>query len=151
MKEAERTFNLSRVAGGPGSRKPIKERGIKWEEAYHKRSAPLKKRFDRDIGPGAYMRWEGHDYTTDSDYYVVVGPSVHKDRGKMFFSGIKKLPPERERTEGKTYSPYGEYFSNIKAAFSYATDRWGVPFPRNQAQYTVDNLMPVDIPRHIKG
>jgi len=73
-----------------GGRTPIKERGIKWEERYEERSAPLKKRFDSQIGPGAYYRWSGHDATTNSDYYVVVGPSIQKGVGKMFFAGVKK-------------------------------------------------------------
>jgi len=91
-----------------GGRTPIKERGIKWEERYEERSAPLKKRFDSQIGPGAYYRWSGHDATTNSDYYVVVGPSIQKGVGKMFFAGVKKLPPLAER-ENKKYCPKKEH------------------------------------------
>jgi hypothetical protein len=142
------TFNFFKLAG----RKPIKERGIKWEEAYEERSAPLKKRFEKAIGPGAYRRWAGHDYTTSSEYFIVVGPSIKKGIGKMFFAGIKKVPMEDIR-EGvtKVYSPYGEYFPNIKSAFSYATKKWGVPFPKNQANYDRNTLAPIDIPKHIKA
>jgi hypothetical protein len=43
-------FNLKqmRTAG----RKKIKDRGITWKEVYKDKSKSLKKRFDRDIGPG---------------------------------------------------------------------------------------------------
>jgi hypothetical protein len=67
-------FNLSQMK--TAGRKKIKDRGIKWDESYHKKSASLKKKFDKLIGAGAYRRWQGHDYTTDSNYYVVVGPTV---------------------------------------------------------------------------
>lgn len=141
-------FNLYKEAG----RKPIKERGITWKENYEERSLPLKKRFDKKIGIGAYRRWTGHDYTTNSEYIVVVGPSIKKGVGKMFFAGIKKIPAKdmREKKQ-KIYSPYGEYFPTIKAAYSHASRKWGVPFPRNQASYTVQTLGPIDIPRHVKA
>lgn len=129
-------------------RKKIKERGIKWTEKYENKSKSLKKRFDGDIGPGAYIRWEGHDYTTNSNYYVVVGPTIQSDLGKCFFSGIKKLPLDPDK---KVYSPSGEYFTSIIAAFSYATDKWGTPFPKGQTNYNSDMLANVKIPEHIKG
>lgn len=129
-------------------RQRIKDRGIKWEESYHERSAPLKKRFDKHIGPMAYMRWEGHDYTTNSDYFVVVGPSLTKDGKKRFFSGIKKLPDDPHK---KVYAPSGEYFTTIVAAFSYASDKWNVPFPKGAPHYSVNDLAQVEIPRHVKG
>jgi len=72
-------------------RKRIKDRGIDWKERYHERSFRLKKRFDKDIGTFSYMRWEGHDYTTDSDYFVIVGPSLTKEGKKRFFAGVKKI------------------------------------------------------------
>tara|TARA_B100000614_G_scaffold262909_1_gene300789 strand:+ start:252785 stop:253225 length:441 start_codon:yes stop_codon:yes gene_type:complete len=145
-----RVFDLNKYARH-GGRTPIKERGIKWEEAYEERSAPLKKRFDKQIGPGAYYRWEGHDVTTNSDYYVVVGPSIQKNVGKMFFAGVKKLPPEAERKEKKSYSPYGEYFPSMKAALAYANDKWGTPVPKGAPEYKKDQLAHVDIPEHVKA
>lgn len=142
-------YNLSKTAG----RKPIKERGIKWEENYEERSLPLKKRFDKDIGPGAYRRWKGHDYTTNSEYFVVVGPSIQQGVGKMYFAGVKKVPLEDLQHDEKTkvYSPYGEYFPNIKSALSYAVKKWGIPFPRDQANYDANTLANIDIPEHVKA
>ncbi|GAH10362.1 unnamed protein product, partial [marine sediment metagenome] len=64
-----RGTEMKKTAG----RKRIKDRGIDWKEYYHERSAKLKKRFEKDIGPGVYKRWEGHDYGTDGDYFIVVG------------------------------------------------------------------------------
>lgn len=139
-------YNLSLMS--LAGRKKIKERGIKWEESYQEKSASLKKRFDKDIGPGSYYRWEGHDYTTNSDYYIVVGPTIQSDLGKCFFAGIKKLP---EDPNAKVYSPSGEYFTSIIAALSYATDHWASPFPKSQINYTKEMLEPVNIPEHIKG
>lgn len=129
-------------------RKRIKDRGIKWEEAYHERSAKLKKRFDKDLGPGAYTRWEGHDYTTYSDYFVVVGPAVTKDLKKRFFSGIKKLPRDPRK---KVYAPSGEYFSTVVGAYSHASEKWGVKFPKGVTNYSLNDLARIDIPRHVKG
>jgi len=129
-------------------RQRIKDRGIKWEESYHERSAPLKKRFDKVIGPMSYMRWEGHDYTTNSDYFIVVGPSLTKDGKKRFFSGIKKLPDDPKK---KVYAPSGEYFTTIMGALSYASDKWALPFPKGVPHYTVAQLANVEIPRHVKG
>jgi hypothetical protein len=126
----------------------IKDRGIKWVEHYHDRSAPLKKKFDKHIGPMAYMRWEGHDYTTNSDYFVVVGPSLTKEGQKRFFAGIKKLPDDPQK---KIYAPSGEYFTTIVGAFSYAADKWAVPFPKGAPKYTAADLANVEISRHVKG
>lgn len=146
-------FDLTKEAKRHGGRTPIKERGINWQEAYEERSLPLKKRFDKEIGPGAYHRWRGHDVTTNSDYFIVVGPSYQQGVGKTFFAGIKKVPVEEldENGETKAYSPYGEYFPSIMAAMSYASDRWGMPIPKNQANYTKEQLAHVDIPEHIKA
>jgi hypothetical protein len=144
-------FDLIKEAKRHGGRTPIKERGIKWEEQYEERSAPLKKRFDKDIGPGSYYRFFGHDVTTNSDYYIVVGPSVQNNVGKMFFAGVKKLPPAAEREEKKSYSPYGEYFPSIKAALAYASDKWGIRMPIGQPNYTKQQLANIDIPEHIKA
>lgn len=137
-------FNLSRIAG----RKKIKDRGIKWIEHYKEKSLSLKKRFDKDIGPGSYYRWEGHDYTTNSNYYIVVGPTIQRELGKCFFAGIKKLPDDPNK---KVYSPSGEYFPNILEALSYASDHWAIPFPKNQIKYDKPMLEPVDIPEHLRA
>jgi hypothetical protein len=150
-----KTFNLKQARSylspkSPGkSRRRIKDRGINWKEQYHERSAGLKKRFDNAIGRGAYYRWEGHDYTTDSDYFVVVGPAVKKHGQKSFFVGIKKLPPKWERK--KVYAPSGKYFPSIMSALSYASKMWGIRFPKNQKNYTLSDLVDVDIPRHMKA
>jgi hypothetical protein len=131
-------------------RKRIKDRGINWKEHYHVRSAKLKKRFDRDIGSMAYMRWEGHDYTTNSDYFIVLGPALTKDGKKKFFAGIKKLPKD---PKAKIYAPSGKYFDSINDAMGHANFKWGVAFPMNPKlpKYTVADLIPVNIPRHVKG
>lgn len=141
-------FNLHRKMQKIAYRKKIKDRGIEWKEFYHERSEPLKKRFERDIGPYAYMRWEGHDYTTNSDYFIVVGPSLTKDGQKRFFAGIKKLPDD---PKAKVYAPTGEYFSSLSGALSHANDKWGVPYPQGAPNYDLSNLERVKIPRHVKG
>jgi len=142
-------YNLSKVSG----RKRIKDRGIKWEEIYRERSKPLKEKFEQQVGPGSYYRWEGHDFTTNSIYYIVVGPSVQSNVGKMFFAGIKKIPIEEftKDPDTKTYSPYGEYFPTIKGALIYASQRWGTKVPRNQVPYTKESLANADIPEHVKA
>lgn len=129
-------------------RKRIKDRGINWKEHYGEKSAPLKKRFDRDVGPGAYMRWEGHDFTTNSDYFIIVGPALTRQGKKQFFSGIKKLPKDPTKT---VYAPSGKYYPTISAALSHASEKWGVPYPRNAVKYTTNDLADVTIPRHVKG
>jgi hypothetical protein len=133
------------------SAKRIKDRGIRWEKSYTERTQPLHDRYADNIGPGSYHRWEGHDYTTDSDYYVIVSPAKTKEEKKRFFAGIKKLPPVYKRDISKVYSPYGEYFHSIKSALSFVNERYGVSFPKGQTSYTVDHLEGVDIPRHVKG
>jgi hypothetical protein len=138
-------FQLQKEAG----RKRIRDRHIQWKEHYHERSLPLKKKFDKVIGKGAYYRWEGHDYTTNSDYFIIVGPAMTKELKKSFFAGIKKYPPKW--SEKKVYAPYGEYFPNISAALSHANQMWGVPYPRNQKNYSVANLANVEISRHVKA
>ena len=127
--------------------KKIKDRGIDWKEAYHDKSATMKKKMDSLVGPMAYIRYQGHDFTTNADYYVVIGPSVDGQQ-KMFFAGIKKLPRD---PEAKVYSPYGEYFDTIKGACAYAQKKWGVPFPSQVPDYSKETLAPIDIPEHIKG
>jgi len=132
--------------GGP---KRIKDRGILWREKYHDRSAGVKKRLTRELGEGSYYRWEGHDYTTNSDYFVVVGPAVEKNGRKSFFAGIKKLPPIYKRK--KVYAPYGKYFSTIVGALSHASKMWGIRFPQGQKNYMSEDLQDVKISRHVKG
>ena len=129
-------------------RQRIKDRGIEWKPTYHERSKRLKDKFDKEIGPMAYIRWEGHDYTTDSDYFVVMGPSLTKEGRKRFFAGIKKLPDD---PEAKVYAPSGEYFTSSVAALSHANEKWAVPFPKGAPNYTDAQLAPVEIPRHVKG
>lgn len=129
-------------------RKRIKDRGIKWEPRYHERSLRLKERFDKDIGPLSYIRWEGHDYTTNSDYFVIMGPSLTKEGRKRFFAGIKKLPDDPKK---KIYAPSGEYFTSSVAALSHCGEKWAVPFPRGAPNYSVEQLTNIEIPRHVKG
>ena len=136
--------NLIKQAG----RRRIKDRGIKWEPTYHKRSQKLKDRFDEQLGPLSYIRWEGHDYTTDSDYFIVMGPSLTKEGHKRFFAGIKKLPDD---PKAKVYAPSGEYFTSSISALSHAADKWAIPFPRGAPNYTASQLEPLKIPRHVKG
>lgn len=135
---------MNKLAG----RKRIRDRGIEWKLRYHERSLRLKKRFDRDLGPSSYMRWEGHDYTTDSDYFIVMGPSLTKDGRKSFFAGIKKLPDD---PKAKIYAPSGEYFSSSISALSHINEKWGVPFPKGSPNYSASQLIPLEIPRHMKG
>ena len=137
-------FNIIRQAG----RKRIRDRGIKWVEKYHERSLPLKKRYTHEIGPGSYYRWEGHDYTTDGDYFVVAGPALTRDLKKRFFAGIKRLPKDPGK---KVFAPSGEYFSTLHGALSFATERWGVRFPRGTYNYSLNDLANINIPRHIKA
>ena len=139
-------FNLYKFSA---SRKRIKDRGIHWKETYGEKSLPLKKRFDRDIGEGSYRRWEGHDYTTNADYFVVVGPARKKHGQLAFFAGIKKLPPKWERK--KVYAPSGKYFSNLFSALSHISKMWGVHAGPTQRNYTIADLQGKKIPRRVKA
>jgi len=136
-------FNLSKQAGP----RRIKDRGINWKEYYHERSVKLKNRFDKQL-PGAYRRWEGHDYTSDGDYFVVVGPARTKELKKRFFAGIKRYPKDKKV---EIYAPYGEYFSTLTAALSHASTKWAIPFPKGQPNFSVTDLENVEIPRHVRG
>ncbi len=129
-------------------RQRIKDRGIEWKEFYHERSQKLKKRFDKQLGPSSYIRWEGHDYTTNSDYFIIMGPSLTKDGKKRFFAGIKKLPDD---PQAKIYAPAGEYFTSSVAALSHASEKWAIPFPKGAPNYTEAQLARIEIPRHVKG
>ena len=139
-------FNLSKYAGPHR----IKDRMIKWEESYQKRSKKLKERFENQLGYGSYRRWEGHDSTTDGDYFIVVGPAKTKELKKRFFVGIKRYP-EGEKKHGEEFAPYGEYYSTLFGALSHAAEKWGVPWPKGQHNITKEDLEPVDIPRHVRG
>ncbi len=125
----------------------IKDRGIRWEEHYGKKSTALKKKFEKML-PGVYFRWQGFDYTTGHPYYVVVGPAISKRYGKSFFAGVKKMPRDPKK---KAYSPSGKYFPSVRGALSHASDMWGVKFPENAGDYKKEHLIPIDIPRHVKG
>lgn len=127
--------------------KKIKDRGIRWQESYYEKSASMKKRFEKML-PGSYFRWEGFDYTTGSNYYVVVGPANSERHGKSFFAGVKKMPKDPKK---KAYSPTGKYFSSLAGALSHAVNKWGTKFPKNAGKYSKSDLLPLDIPRHMKG
>jgi len=138
-------YEIEKLAG----RKKIRDRGINWKESYGEKSEHLKARYDKILGEGSYRRWEGHDYTTDADYFVIVGPSLERSGIKSFFAGIKRLPPKERRH--KIYSPSGKYFPTITAALSYATKMWGVRYPQDQIPYTRDSLQGIEVPRHLKA
>lgn len=101
--------------------KPIKERGIQWEEQYGDKSAYLKREMEDQIGPGAYFRWEGHDFITGNDYYVVVSPGYSSKHGYHFFAGLRKIPAE--------HGASGKEFNTMREALHYAYDMWRVPKP----------------------
>ena len=130
------------------SAKRIKDRGIDWREGYPERSESIKKSFEKKVGPRSYTRWEGHDYETDADYYVVVGPAITGDGRKMFFAGIKRLPADKSK---KVYAPSGEYFTSLTSAYSHANQKWGVPYPNDVVDYNSDDLKYINIPRHVKS
>ena len=123
-------FNLS-------ASKRIRDRGIIWKEGYTKKTGGMKRKFEKEIGPGSYFRFEGHDNTTGNDYYIVVGPGYSKSKGKLFFAGIRKLPGE--------YSPNGEYFKTLRKAMLYAKDMWGAKFPKDFKDYTQEDLVAVRV------
>lgn len=133
------------------SAKRIKDRNISWKEAYSERTAPLRDRYFSEIGVGAYRRWEGHDFTTNSDYYIVCSPAQTKYGQKQFFAGIKKLPPLAVRDTANIYSPYGKYFSNIASALGFLKDKYGVLWPKDQINYSADQLQNIEIPRFVKA
>lgn len=135
------------TTGQHGGKKKIRDRGIKWIEDYGEKSDDLKRRFDKMIGPMSYMRYVGHDYTTDGDYFVVVGPAITEDEKKRWFAGIKRLPDDPNKT---VYSPSGEYFDSSNGAHSHAQEKWNVPFPKGAPNYPESILQDKDIPRHVK-
>jgi hypothetical protein len=130
-------------------RKRIRDRGIHWQEKYGDKSSNLKKKFDKTIGRGSYYRFEGKDYTTNSDYFIVIGPSIDRAGEKSFFAGIKKMPPLYKRRT--VYAPSGKYFPTIMSAISYASQKWGLPYPQDAIPYDKGSLNGVDIPKRLKG
>jgi hypothetical protein len=112
-------YNANKVE----SAKRIRDRGIRWKEVYTKKTMALKKKFEKELGPGSYFRWEGYDVSTGNTYYIVAGPGYSKTKGKLFFSGIRKMPAE--------YSPNGEYFRTLRKSINYAKEMWGISFPRD--------------------
>ena len=112
----------------------IKNRGIKWEEAYGDKSLYLKKSFEEQVGPGSYFRWEGHDSTTGEDYYVVVTPGFSKKKGFHFFAALRKMPAKNGAS--------GKKFRTQAEALSYAYDTWRVPPPKTKPHkpYIVNDL-----------
>lgn len=103
---------------------PIKERGIRWVEAYGDKSSVLKEEMEKQIGIGSYFRWEGHDVTTDTDYYVVVCPGYSKKKGYFFFAGLRKIPAE--------HGASGKKFTTQADALNYAMETWNVPRPHQR-------------------
>ena len=128
-------------------RRRIKDRHIRWEERYGKKSKNVKKYFEKRL-PGSYFRWEGFDYETGHPYYIVVGPAISKRYGKSFFAGIKKLPRNPNK---KAYSPSGKYFSSLGTALSHAVKMWGIKFPTEAGNYKKNDLQTINIPRHMKS
>lgn len=131
--------------------KRIRDRNISWVEKFSERTEPTKIRYEKSLGYGSYHRWEGHDYTTNSDYYVVCSPARTKTLQKMYFAGIKKLPAIYKRSVSKVYSPYGKYFPNIVSALTHLNQKYGIPFPNNQFNYTSLHLQDIEIPRTVKA
>jgi len=130
-------YNLKKDKISHIARRPIKDRGIIWKETYTDKSLATKKQMEKELGPGSYYRWEGHDPTTGNDYYVVLGPSESKKLGKSFFAGIRKLPAN--------YAANGEYFATMRQAARYANDLWAVSIPRGMGNYSSKDLVNVDL------
>lgn len=101
---------------------PIKERGIRWTEAYGDKSAYLKEQYEEQVGPGSYFRWEGHDHTTGTDYYAVVTPGYSEKHGFHFFAALRKMPAKAGAS--------GKKFKTQAEALSYAIETWRVPAPK---------------------
>jgi hypothetical protein len=115
--------------------KPIKDRGIRWVEQYGDKSAWLKEQFYTEIGPGSYFRWEGHDSTTGTDYYVVVSPGHSEKKGYHFFAGLRKMPAD--------HGASGKKFHTQAEAMSYAYEKWRVPTPSEKPAkaYTTKDIV----------
>ena len=128
-------------------RRRLKERHIRWKEKYGEKSKDAKKKFD-SLLPGSYFRWEGFDHESGHPYYVVVGPAVSKRYGKSFFAGVKKMPKDPKK---KAYSPSGKYFESLQSALFHASKMWGTPTPKNAGSYQKNDLLGIEIPKHVKG
>lgn len=128
-------------------RRRLKDRHISWKENYGEKSKNAKIKFEK-ILPGSYFRWQGMDYESGHPYYVVVGPADSKRHGKSFFAGVKKMPKDPKK---KAFSPSGKYFNSLTSALSHASSMWGTPFPKNAGKYTKNDILGLDIPRHVKG
>lgn len=124
---------------------PIKERGIRWTEKYSEKSSDLKQEMRKQIGEGSYFRWEGHDYTTGNDYYVVISPGYSIKKGYFFFAGLRKMPAN--------HGASGKKFSTQEEALNYAITRWKIPRPLEKPakRYTRDDLVNVPIVIGEKG
>jgi hypothetical protein len=118
---------------------PIKDRGIRWVETYGDKSAYLKQEFEQQVGQGSYFRWEGHDSTTGTDYYVVVSPGYSKEHGYHFFAGLRKMPANQGAS--------GKKFGTQREAMGYAIDKWRTPPPQTKPgkPYTADDLVGKEI------
>lgn len=113
------------------AREKLKEKNIKWVEAYTDKTAFLKEQYEAVVGPNSYYRFEG--VAPDGDeYYCILSPArVHEPIAK-WFAGVRKLPA--------TYSAGGKYFDSLDAAAAYALETWGVPTPRDLKPYSAYHL-----------
>lgn len=125
------------------SAKRIRDRNIEWKEVYKKRSLFMKDKFEAEIGPQSYFRWEGYDLEEDAEYYIVVSPSLTDEYGKAFFAGIRKLPAD--------YPPSGKYYRSIREALRYARKVWGVKIPMPLPKWTERNLENVELSQHFSA
>jgi len=117
--------------------KRIKDRNIEWKELYKKKSLFMKEKFDEEIGPMSYFRWEGDDPESNASYYIVVSPSITDEYGKSYFAGIRKMPDD--------YPPSGKYFRSIREALRYARKVWDVPVPMPLPQWSSADLANVEL------
>jgi len=114
------------------ARTKLKDKNIEWKEAYTDKTLFLKEMFEDIIGDGSYFRFEGRNPETKDEYYCIISPArVHKPIAK-FFAGVRKLPA--------TYSAGGKYFDSMDSAANYASDTWGVPYPKSIIPYTSAEL-----------
>jgi hypothetical protein len=114
------------------AREKLKEKDIKWKEAYTDKTLFLKNKFEDIIGEGSYFRFEGKSYEDGSEYYCILSPAKIHDPKEKWFAGVRKLPA--------TYSAGGKYFDSMDGAATYAFDTWGVPTPKNLKPYTAAHL-----------
>ena len=114
---------------------PIKDRGIKWNESYRDKSLSLKEHYESAVGPGSYYRWEGHDSSTSTDYYVAITPGRSKKKGYYFFAALRKIPEE--------HGSSGKKFKSQPEAISYAIETWNIPTPKSpfHKPYTTEDLI----------